>query len=150
MKIHNEIEIDNNTPLYAIGVVAQLLDVSVHVIRMYEMEGLIIPFKKDSRHRLYSNNDITRLKCIRSGINEHKLSIASIKTLYSMIPCWSIKNCSPEERNVCEAFSGSNLPCWSYKHKNNLCELQECKNCEVYTNHTNCESIKDSIKLATR
>lgn len=144
----NEItlEIDNNKPVYSIGVVADLLDISVHTIRLYENEGLIIPYKKDSKHRLYSQNDVLRLKCIMDLIREKKFSIAAIKAFYSLIPCWKIVNCKTAQRNACEAYHGYLLPCWTYKHKGNICALQECNQCKVYTEHFRCESIKATIK----
>jgi MerR family transcriptional regulator, heat shock protein HspR len=138
-------ELDKNTPLYTIGIVAEMLDVSVHTLRLYEREGLIIPHKKDSKHRLYSQNDIIRLKCIREGISEKKFSISGIKTLYSMIPCWSIKRCSDTDRENCGAFSGHSMPCWTYKHLNNSCESQICSQCDVYKDHARCDSIKATI-----
>jgi MerR family transcriptional regulator, heat shock protein HspR len=143
-------EIDNYTPVYSIGVMAKLLDISVQTIRMYEHEALLIPFKKDSKHRLYSKNDFERLQCIRDAIIQHKFSIAAIKTIYSMVPCWSIKKCSNEERLNCEAYNGFLQPCWAYKHDNNICSLQNCVQCEVYTNHSNCGSIKTTIKNLTK
>ncbi|MCJ7553068.1 MAG: MerR family transcriptional regulator, partial [Ignavibacteriaceae bacterium] len=30
---------------------------------MYEREGLILPYQKDTGHRLYSDSDIDRLQC---------------------------------------------------------------------------------------
>jgi len=141
---------DKDTPLYTIGVVAQLLEVSVHTLRLYENEGLVIPFKKDSNHRLYSANDIIRLKCIRDSITNKKFSIASIKTLYAMIPCWSIRNCSEGERENCEAYNSTMNPCWTFKHSNNLCALQECRTCDVYKEHNHCDNIKETIKNNTR
>jgi MerR family transcriptional regulator, heat shock protein HspR len=143
-------EIDKNTPLYTIGIVAEMLDISVHTLRLYENEGLIIPYKKDSKHRLYSQNDIIRLKCIREGIREKKFSIAGIKTLYSMIPCWSIKQCSESDRENCGAYSCHSMPCWTYKHEDNLCELQACSQCRVYKDHARCDSIKTTIIKYTK
>lgn len=142
-------DIDDNSPLFSIGVVADLLQISVPTVRLYEAEGLIIPFKKGSKHRLYSQNDIQRLKCIREAITNKGYSIAGIKALYSMIPCWSIKDCSIEERNDCQAFKEFSNPCWSYKHKDNICELQNCVFCEVYSSHYQCISIKETIKQKT-
>ena len=40
--------------LYTIGEAADLMGVSVPTIRMYEREGLIIPLRKASRHRLFA------------------------------------------------------------------------------------------------
>ena len=145
-----KVDSDNNAPVFSIGTVARLLEVSVHTLRLYEREGLILPFKKDSKHRLYSQNDIERLKCLRTAINENKFSISSIKTIYSLIPCWSIKKCPDEERESCPAFTGHQQPCWSFRHINNLCALQSCKSCEVYHKHTNCDNIKQTIINQTR
>ena len=77
-------------PLYPISSAAKLLNISVHTLRMYEKNGLILPYKKESNHRLYSESDIDRLKCIRKAINQRKISINGIKTLYAMIPCWQV------------------------------------------------------------
>jgi MerR family transcriptional regulator, heat shock protein HspR len=145
-----EFDIDRNTPLYSIGVISDLLNVSVHTIRLYESEGLIIPFKKDSKHRLYSQNDLIRLKCIIESIREKKFSIAAIKMMYSLIPCWSIIKCSENEREECSAYNSNLMPCWTYKHQNNTCENITCNQCEVYLKHSNCDSIKESIKESTK
>jgi MerR family transcriptional regulator/heat shock protein HspR len=141
---------DLDAPVYSIGVVAELLHVSVHTLRLYENEGLIIPYRKDSKHRLYSQNDLNRLRCIRESITNKKFSIASIKTLYSMIPCWDIRNCSEFERQNCSSYKSTMEPCWTSKHENNICENDDCRTCTVYTKHTNCDTIKDSIRNISR
>jgi MerR family transcriptional regulator, heat shock protein HspR len=143
-------EIDKDAPLYSIGVIADLLQISVHTLRLYESEGLIIPFKKGSKHRLYSYNDLVRLKCIRDSITNKKFSIPSIKTIYSLIPCWAIKKCPVKDRQNCDAYKGMMQPCWTYKHNNNICESGECRLCDVYKLHNQCETIKESIKNNTR
>lgn len=132
-------------PVYPISAAAKLLNISVHTLRMYEREGLIVPFKKETNHRLYSKADIERLSCIRRAINESKISIAGIKTIYSLIPCWKILGCSEEERKECEAFSSHSQPCWSFDHKNNLCEDRECRDCTVYKDFNECKVIKESL-----
>ncbi|MCX8056055.1 MAG: MerR family transcriptional regulator, partial [Ignavibacteria bacterium] len=80
-------------PKYKISEAAKILGISVHTLRMYEREGLILPFKKTTNQRLYSEKDIERLKCIRNSINEKKISIEGIKRIFSLIPCWAIVNC---------------------------------------------------------
>ena len=138
--------VNDNTPILSIGVVARLLDVSVHTIRLYESEGLILPFKKDSKHRLYTQNDVVRLKCIINSIREKKFSINAIKTLYAMIPCWAIKKRSKKEQMNCQSYYGNLMPCWTYKHLDNRCSDLNCSECEVYMNHANCDDIKNSIR----
>ncbi len=138
--------IDADSPIYQIGKVAELLNISVHTLRLYENEGLVIPFKKDSKHRLYSQNDIKRLICIRNSITQKKYSIAAIKALYSMIPCWSLKKCELSERNKCEAYSGTLTPCWTVLNPSKPCDSEDCRVCPVYKTHYNCDSIKTTIK----
>jgi MerR family transcriptional regulator/heat shock protein HspR len=136
---------DAGKPIYPIRVAAKLLGVSIPTLRLYEKEGLIIPFKKDSRQRLFSHQDIQRLLCIRAAINQKKISIAGIKMLFAMIPCWSIKKCSEADRQHCDSFTASSQPCWSFTHEGNVCGEQRCRDCEVYEQFTDCHSIKQTI-----
>jgi MerR family transcriptional regulator/heat shock protein HspR len=138
-------EINEELPVFPISAAAKILNVSVHTLRMYEREGLIIPFKKSTKHRLYSQADIERIKCIRHAINDLKISIAGIKTIQSLIPCWKIKGCGEEERNTCLAYTSNSRPCWSFSHKENKCASADCKKCEVYRNFSECSIIKESI-----
>lgn len=133
-------------PRYPIRDAAKLLLVSVHTLRMYEREGLILPYQKETGHRLYSDADIERLHCIRSAINEKKISIAGIKSLFSMIPCWQIINCTEEDRINCNAYAESKQPCWTYNHINNLCASIECVKCEVYHSFQDCSTVKEAIR----
>ena len=137
--------INKETPVFSISAAAKLLNISVHTLRMYEREGLIVPFQKESGHRLYSQSDIERLRCIRSAINESKISIAGIKTIYSLIPCWEITGCSDNDKKNCSAYSEHGKPCWTYSHHNNICAVLECRDCSVYKNHTECGTIKETI-----
>ena len=77
--------------LYTIGEAADLIGVSVPTIRMYEREGLIIPLRKASRHRLFADHDLQRIRCIRRTINTEKVSIAGIRRMMALIPCWKMK-----------------------------------------------------------
>ncbi len=137
-------------PLFPISVAAKVLGISVHTLRMYEKEGLIVPFKKETKHRLYSKADIERLSCIRRAINESKISIAGIKTIYSLIPCWEITNCSEKDRINCKAYQSHSEPCWAFKHEGNICAQRVCRNCHVYKNYAECKSLKDKLKTAIK
>ncbi|MFZ1279446.1 MAG: MerR family transcriptional regulator, partial [Ignavibacteriaceae bacterium] len=125
-------EVSKEEPIYPIRIAAKLLNISVHTLRMYEKEDLILPYKKSSSHRLYSLNDIDRINCIRSAINESKISINGIKTIYSMMPCWEVMNCSKEDRSKCSAFLRHSGPCWAVKGDDTVCANKDCRNCSVY------------------
>ena len=137
--------IKKDSPVYTISTTAELLGISIHTLRMYEREGLILPHKKNSGHRLYSQEDIGRINCIRKAINESKISIAGIKTIYSLIPCWKFIDCPIEQRENCEAITSHSQPCWTFNHRRNACFRKDCKSCTVYKDHAECEKIKLSI-----
>ena len=139
-------ELDKDKPLFTISTIAEMLGVSPDTLRLYEREGLIIPFKKESSHRLYSYGDIERLKCIRKIIKENKLNISGINAMLSLIPCWKIILCSQTDRENCDAYKGSFRPCWSYKHINNICAIYDCRECEVYKDYFSCDSIKNKFQ----
>jgi MerR family transcriptional regulator/heat shock protein HspR len=135
-----------NEPIFPISTAARLLNISVQTLRLYEKEGLVLPFKKSSKHRLYSKADIERIDCIRNAISEKKISIQGIITMYSLIPCWDVVKCSSADREICRAFSGHSQPCWSFLHPHTTCENRICRDCSVYKDIVDCEEIKDSIK----
>jgi MerR family transcriptional regulator/heat shock protein HspR len=86
------------TPVYSIGVAAQILGVHPRTLRIYENEGLVKPARKGNR-RFFSANDITWIGCIRTMIHEEGISIPGIKKLLRYAPCWEITDCP---REVCE------------------------------------------------
>ncbi|MHB1687775.1 MAG: MerR family transcriptional regulator [Ignavibacteriaceae bacterium] len=135
-----------NTPVYTISTAAKLIGISIHTLRMYEIEGLIIPYKKASNQRLYSNQDIERMRCIRKSIGEDKIGIEGIRRILSLIPCWGMVKCNETDRKICEAYNSYSKPCWMLNHKNNYCTNRDCRECEVYISFGNCSSIKDKLK----
>ncbi|HEY3249541.1 MAG TPA: MerR family transcriptional regulator [Ignavibacteria bacterium] len=143
-----DINFPNNEPIFPIRTAAKLLNISIHTLRMYEKEGLIIPYKRSSKQRLYSKDDIERIECIRRTINEDKISINGIKTILSLIPCWQITGCN-ERKNGCSAFYEHSKPCWALKHENNYCTNRDCRECLVYKNYANCSTIKAEIRDLT-
>lgn len=132
-------------PLMSIGAAAQLLGVSINLLRFYESEGLILPARTGKNQRRYSRVDLARVHCIRHAIQQEQMTIASIRRMMAMIPCWQIKGCAETDRKNCEAFRGTHQPCWAFKHSLNLCAEEECRNCPVYRLASDCDSIKTSI-----
>ena len=133
-------------PVYTISTAARLLGISIPTLRMYEKEGLIIPFKKSSSHRLYSDMDLERIRCLRKVINGGKMGIESIRRMLALIPCWAIVGCSESDRKQCDAFNSYENPCWMHHHKNNICSDRDCRECEVYNSFSDCSSLKEKLK----
>ncbi len=87
------------TPVYSIGVAAQLVNVHPRTLRIYEDEGLIKPARNGNR-RIFSQNDIIWIGCVRKMIHDEGISIPGIKKLLRYAPCWEITDCP---REVCES-----------------------------------------------
>ncbi len=138
---------DFNEPIYTISNAAKILNTSVHTLRMYEREGLLIPFRKKSNQRLFSNKDLDRVRCIQKTINEDKINIEGIRRFLSLLPCWTIIKCSDKDREICEYYSSYTKPCWMLNHKNTICNNKDCRECEVYQSFGDCASIKEKLKL---
>ncbi len=137
---------DKTRPVFAIGIAADLVGVSVHTLRMYETEGLIIPQRTKSKRRLYSQADIERLQCIRVMIEDRGFNLAGIKGMMSMAPCWEIKGCSDTDRAVCDAYKTSLEPCWLVKSKAVACQDEVCSECIVYRDVTTCHNMKSYLQ----
>lgn len=66
--------------LNKIGQVAEILNVSVRTVRYYEELGLIDPHRTEKGTRLYSNEDIERLRTALT-LREHGMSLDQVACL---------------------------------------------------------------------
>lgn len=73
-------EIRRSMPLFPIGIVMQLTELSARQIRYYEEHQLISPARTDGNRRMFSLNDIDRLLEIKDLIDQG-LNMAGIKKL---------------------------------------------------------------------
>ena len=142
---------ENNTisktlPVYTLSIAAKLSGIHVHSVRQYIEKGLIIPFKKDSNRNLFSQVDILRLKYITKLLNEGGLNIAGIRALLALVPCWSIRGCTIEERENCQAFHVDSYPCWEASEKGIGCKNINCRECDVYRIVENYPDVKSFLK----
>jgi MerR family glutamine synthetase transcriptional repressor len=72
------VDIDPDTPIYSIGAVKEETDLSGRQIRYYEETELIKPARTDGNQRIYSENDIEKLKRIKELLAKG-MKIAGIK-----------------------------------------------------------------------
>ena len=131
-------------PVYTIGVAAKLLDVSVHLLRVYEQEGLILSERTPTGRRMYSDLEIEKVRCIRRMIREQGMNYEGLRRMLALVPCWRLRNCSVHEKDDCAAFKNSDRPCWATEEK---CAnpLDNCRDCIVYQATVDCNTIKDLI-----
>lgn len=131
----------DDSPVYTIGVVAEMLDVHPETLRIWERNDLVEPTRRN-RHRLYSNNDIKRLRYIHYLTADKGLNIAGVKQLIQLYPCWKLKNCAGGRKSNTE--QPMTKPCW--KEEETYCLAVEdkadlCKECEEF--QKNCKVCRD-------
>ncbi|MBF0108512.1 MAG: MerR family transcriptional regulator [Magnetococcales bacterium] len=129
-----------------IGEAARLLGISLRTIHMYEREGLFIAYKNKAGTRYFSKEDIRWFVELRRMIKS-SLSIAGIRALMSLIPCWEIRPCDYRSRTNCPAITDHQAPCWA--NQNNLCEEtgQQCRNCKVYRLRFKAATLKNVVEI---
>jgi len=71
-------QVRRSTPLFPIGIVISLTELSARQIRYYEEHDLIHPARTEGKRRLYSFNDVDKLLEIKKFI-EQGLNLAGIK-----------------------------------------------------------------------
>jgi MerR family transcriptional regulator/heat shock protein HspR len=117
---------------YSISEAADILCLSVPTLRMYEREGLVIPSRRPSGHRAYTEEQLERIRCYRQTMTRDKVTIAHLKRLLSLLPCWEINQCSEASRAECKAFPAREAPCWEVTGKSWQAMCGDCLECEVY------------------
>lgn len=96
-------------PLYSIGVAARLLNVHARTLRIYEDEGLVRPHREGAR-RMFSQNDLQWIACLRSAIHDQGISIPGIKKLLRYATCYEIVECPEQVSCTCDAVIDRVIP----------------------------------------
>lgn len=65
--------------VYVISVAARILDMHPQTLRKYERVGLIMPSRTLGMSRLYSDEDIARLKLIKHLVDNMGLNLAGVR-----------------------------------------------------------------------
>jgi len=122
--------------LYLINDVSRLVNLSPKRIREYEKEGFIKPIReRNTNNRLYSPFDIKQIQQINYLIHERGFTLACLRNLMVLAPCWNIFNCPDKEK--CPAFQIPWRPCYevrTYKGAEDPLWCGPCESCAIYLN----------------
>ena len=66
---------------YTIGMVARMYNIHPQTLRLYEREGLIKPARTEGNTRLYSQEDIERLRTILTLTRELGVNLAGVEII---------------------------------------------------------------------
>jgi MerR family transcriptional regulator/heat shock protein HspR len=68
-------------PVYVISIAASIAGCHPRTLRIYEEEGLVDPVRTDSNIRLYSDDDLQRVRVIRYLTQQRGVNLAGVKLL---------------------------------------------------------------------
>jgi MerR family transcriptional regulator/heat shock protein HspR len=74
----------NKTPVYMIGVAAELCGVHPQTLRQYERLGLLIPARVGAKNRLYSEEDIMRVRRIQRLTQDMGVNLAGVEIILKL------------------------------------------------------------------
>ena len=69
---------------FTISIVSRMYGVHPQTLRLYEREGLLIPHRSEGNRRLYSREDLRRLKIILSLTRELGVNLAGVEIILGM------------------------------------------------------------------
>jgi len=119
--------------MYLINEVSRQVELSQKRIREYEKEGFISPLREaNTNNRLYSDFEVEQIKRINYLIHERGFTLACLRNLMVLAPCWNIFACADKES--CAAYQQPHRPCWRIRQgRETLCP-GPCQRCAVYLN----------------
>jgi MerR family transcriptional regulator/heat shock protein HspR len=77
-------EFEDSEPRYVISVAARILGVHAQTLRYYERAGMIEPSRSRGNRRLYSMEDIERLRRIKTLIDDLGVNLAGVEVIIRM------------------------------------------------------------------
>jgi len=69
---------------FTISIVSRMYGLHPQTLRLYEREGLLIPHRSEGNRRLYSREDLRRLKIILSLTRELGVNLAGVEIILGM------------------------------------------------------------------
>lgn len=79
-----DVEIDSGDPVYTLTVVCRLLDMNYWTVHEILEEGILRPKKVGKRKKLFSHDDVRRLKYIKYLIEDRGVNIRGIKVIFEI------------------------------------------------------------------
>ena len=74
----------DSEPRYVISVAARIVGIETHTLRYYERLGLLQPYRSEGNVRYYSEEDIERLRYIRTLTDDLGLNLAGVEVVTRM------------------------------------------------------------------
>ncbi|MFP4497181.1 MAG: MerR family transcriptional regulator [Vulcanimicrobiota bacterium] len=120
-------------PIYSMRMASKLTDVEPNLIRIYEKQGMVKPYRDPgNNYRYFTLDEINWINRIKYLIHKKGLTIESIKWMLTLVPCWVMNQCGQPDKEKCISYSDTNIPCWLDEKKDKKCGSKHCYNCVTY------------------
>ena len=77
-------KVENHRGVFMISVAAELAEMHPQTLRMYEARGLIEPQRSPKGTRLYSQDDVDRLRRIQEMTTELGMNLAGVERVFEL------------------------------------------------------------------
>ena len=77
-------EYEDTEPRFVISIAARMLGMHAQTLRYYERVGMIEPYRSRGNRRLYSMDDIERLRRIKNLIDDLGVNLAGVEVIIRM------------------------------------------------------------------
>ena len=84
VRTSTRVRVSTNRGVFMISVAAELADMHPQTLRMYEARGLIEPKRSAKGTRLYSHEDVERLKRIQEMTAELGMNLAGVERVFEL------------------------------------------------------------------
>ncbi|MCD6599397.1 MAG: MerR family transcriptional regulator [Dehalococcoidia bacterium] len=84
-------------PRYIIGVAARMVGVEAHTLRYYEKLGLIQPHRSEGNIRFYSQDDVDRLRYVKTLMCDLGVNFAGVEVALHLMQKMKEMQCKIEE-----------------------------------------------------
>lgn len=124
---------DMENSFHLINEVSRRVELSQKRIREYEKEGFIKPRREPkTNNRLYSDFDISQIKRINHLIHERGFTVACLRNLLVLAPCWNIFGC--RAASDCPAYQHPHQCCWEVRGSTETLCPGPCRRCAIWLN----------------
>ena len=95
---------DHEDPVFIISVAARMLGVQTQTLRYYERLGLIAPARTRGNQRVFSHEDIDRVRRIRGLMDDLGVNLAGVDVVLRLLE--RLRDAESENRRLQDRVSG--------------------------------------------
>lgn len=77
--------VNQEKPILTLSVAAEILGLHPRTLRIYEEQGLVVPFRTSTQRRRYSQNDVKKIRFIQFLTQNRRVNLEGVKIILYML-----------------------------------------------------------------